>query len=115
MAGHSKWANIKHRKGRQDEKKQKIFSKFIRELTVASRLGGPIAADNPRLRLALDKALGANMPKDTIDRAIARGAGNSEADNLEEIKYEGYGPNGCLLYTSPSPRDRTRSRMPSSA
>ena len=63
MAGHSKWANIKHRKGRQDEKKQKIFSKFIRELTVASRLGGPIAADNPRLRLALDKALGANMPK----------------------------------------------------
>ena len=64
MAGHSKWANIKHRKGRQDEKKQKIFSKFIRELTVASRLGGPIAADNPRLRLALDKALGANMPKD---------------------------------------------------
>ena len=147
MAGHSKWANIKHRKGRQDEKKQKIFSKFIRELTVASRLGGPIAADNPRLRLALDKALGANMPKDTIDRAIARGAGNSEADNLEEIKYEGYGPNGvailidamtdnrnrtvaevrhaftkaggslatCLLYPSPSPRDRTRTRMPTSA
>ena len=97
MAGHSKWANIKHRKGRQDEKKQKIFSKFIRELTVASRLGGPIAADNPRLRLALDKALGANMPKDTIDRAIARGAGNSEADNLEEIKYEGYGPKGIAV------------------
>ena len=87
MAGHSKWANIKHRKGRQDEKKQKIFSKFIRELTVASRLG-VIAADNPRLRLALDKALGANMPKDTIDRAIARGAGNSEADNLEEINMK---------------------------
>ena len=109
MAGHSKWANIKHRKGRQDEKKQKIFSKFIRELAVASRLGGPIAADNPRLRLALDKALGANMPKDTIDRAIARGAGNSEADNLEEIKYEGYGPNGVaiLVETMTDNRNRT--------
>jgi len=108
MAGHSKWANIKHRKGRQDEKKQKIFSKFIRELTVASRLGGPIAADNPRLRLALDKALGANMPKDTIDRAIARGAGNSEADNLEEIKYEGYGPNGVAILIDAMTDNRNR-------
>ena len=78
MAGHSKWANIKHRKGRQDEKKQKIFSKLIRELTVASKLGGSEVSDNPRLRLALDKALGANMPKDTIERAIARGAGDSD-------------------------------------
>ena len=97
MAGHSKWANIKHRKGRQDEKKQKIFSKLIRELTVASKLGGSEVSDNPRLRLALDKALGANMPKDTIERAIARGAGDSDSENLEEISYEGYGPNGVAI------------------
>ena len=84
MAGHSKWANIKHRKGRQDEKRQKVFSKLIRELTVAAKLGGPEPGDNPRLRLALDKALGANMPKDTIERAIARGSGDQEAENLEE-------------------------------
>ena len=97
MAGHSKWANIKHRKGRQDEKRQKIFSKLIRELTVASKLGGPESTDNPRLRLALDKALGANMPKDTIERAIARGSGDQETDNLEETIYEGYGPNGVAI------------------
>ena len=97
MAGHSKWANIKHRKGRQDEKKQKIFSKLIREITVASKLGGAEASDNPRLRLALDKALGANMPKDTIERAISRGAGDSDSGNLEEITYEGYGPNGVAI------------------
>ena len=97
MAGHSKWANIKHRKGRQDEKKQKIFSKLIREITVASKLGGAEASDNPRLRLALDKALGANMPKDTIERAISRGSGDSESENLEEITYEGYGPNGVAV------------------
>ena len=97
MAGHSKWANIKHRKGRQDEKKQKIFSKLIREITVASKLGGVEASDNPRLRLALDKALGANMPKDTIERAISRGAGDSDSGNLEEITYEGYGPNGVAV------------------
>jgi len=97
MAGHSKWANIKHRKGRQDEKKQKIFSKLIREITVASKLGGAEASDNPRLRLALDKALGANMPKDTIERAISRGAGDLDSGNLEEITYEGYGPNGVAV------------------
>ena len=97
MAGHSKWANIKHRKGRQDEKKQKIFSKLIREITVASKLGGAEASDNPRLRLALDKALGANMPKDTIERAISRGAGDSDSGNLEEITYEGYGTNGVAV------------------
>ena len=97
MAGHSKWANIKHRKGWQDEKKQKIFSKLIREITVASKLGGAEASDNPRLRLALDKALGANMPKDTIERAISRGAGDSDSGNLEEITYEGYGPNGVAV------------------
>ena len=87
MAGHSKWANIKHRKGRQDEKRQKVFSKLIRELTVAAKLGGPEPGDNPRLRLALDKALGANMPKDTIERAIARGSGDQEAENLEAVSY----------------------------
>ena len=97
MAGHSKWANIKHRKGRQDEKRQKVFSKLIRELTVAAKLGGAEPGDNPRLRLALDKALGANMPKDTIERAIARGSGDQEAENLEETIYEGYGPNGVAI------------------
>ena len=79
------------------KKKQKIFSKLIREITVASKLGGAEASDNPRLRLALDKALGANMPKDTIERAISRGAGDSDSGNLEEITYEGYGPNGVAV------------------
>ena len=97
MAGHSKWANIKHRKGRQDEKRQKVFSKLIRELTVAAKLGGSEPGDNPRLRLALDKALGANMPKDTIERAVARGSGDQESENLEETIYEGYGPNGVAI------------------
>ena len=91
MAGHSKWANIKHRKGRQDAKRGKIFTKIIRELTVAAKHGGPVPADNPRLRLAVDKALTANMSRDVIDRAIARGAGNNEADNVAELSYEGYG------------------------
>ena len=203
MAGHSKWANIKHRKARQDAKKGKVYTKLIREITVAAKSGGPLPEDNPRLRLALDKANAENMPKDTINRAIQRGAGNDDNANLEEVVYEGYGPSGvailvetmtdnrnrtvaevrhafskfggnlgtdgsvsylfnkigiihlnkefseeeimdfvieyeaddfieedefyeivtspsslhaiCLLYTSPSPRDRTRSRMPSSA
>ena len=97
MAGHSKWANIKHRKGRQDAKRGKIFSRLIRELTVSSKLGGPNPDDNPRLRTALDKALGANMPKDTIERAIQRGAGGSESENLEEITFEGYGPGGVAI------------------
>ena len=97
MAGHSKWANIKHRKGRQDAKRGKIFSRLIRELTVASRLGGPIAEDNPRLRTALDKALSANMPKDTIERAIQRGSGSAEGDDLEETTFEGYGPGGVAI------------------
>ena len=97
MAGHSKWANIKHRKGRQDEKRQKVFSKLIRELTVAAKLGGSEPGDNPRLRLALDKALAANMPKDTIERAVARGSGDQESENLEETIYEGYGPNGVAI------------------
>lgn len=97
MAGHSKWANIKHRKGRQDAKRGKIFSRLIRELTVASRLGGPVAEDNPRLRTALDKALSANMPKDTVERAIQRGSGSAEGDDLEETTFEGYGPGGVAI------------------
>ncbi|MDG2060527.1 MAG: YebC/PmpR family DNA-binding transcriptional regulator [SAR86 cluster bacterium] len=97
MAGHSKWANIKHRKGRQDAKRGKVFSRLIRELTVAARLGGPSPEDNPRLRTALDKALSANMPKDTIDRAIQRGAGGGEGENLEEVLYEGYGAGGVAI------------------
>jgi YebC/PmpR family DNA-binding regulatory protein len=97
MAGHSKWANIKHRKAGQDAKRAKIFTKIIRELTVAAKLGGGDVADNPRLRAVVDKALSANMTRDTIDRAVARGAGSSENENLEELVYEGYGPNGVAI------------------
>ena len=97
MAGHSKWANIKHRKGRQDAKRGKIFSVLIRELTVAAKLGGGAPEDNPRLRTAIDKALSANMNKDTIERAIQRGAGGLEGENLEEVTYEGYGPGGIAV------------------
>ena len=109
MAGHSKWANIKHQKGRQDEKRQKVFSKLIREITVAARLGGPDAADNPRLRLALDRAFRSNMPKDTIERAVSRGAGVTESENLQEVLYEGYGPGGVaiLVETMTDNRNRT--------
>ena len=184
MAGHSKWANIKHRKARQDASRGKVWTKVIREITVAAK-GGPDPDDNPRLRLALEKANSANMPKDTIKRAIEKGSGTGETGTLEEIVFEGYGPGGvailvetmtdnrnrtvsdvrhafskyggnlgtdgsvaylfkklglihiskdfsdeklmdlviesgaldytCLLYTSPSPRDMRRSRMPSSA
>ncbi len=97
MAGHSKWANIKHRKAGQDAKRAKIFTKLIRELTVAAKLGGGEVSDNPRLRAAVDKALSANMTRDTIDRAIARGAGSNENENMEELVYEGYGPNGVAI------------------
>lgn len=97
MAGHSKWANIKHRKAAQDAKRGKIFTKLIREITVAAKLGGGVVEDNPRLRAAVDKALGANMTRDTIDRAIKRGAGQDDADNLEEITYEGYAPGGVAV------------------
>lgn len=98
MAGHSKWANIKHRKGAQDIKRGKIFTKLIREITVATRAGAsgdPQA--NPRLRVAMDKALQQNMPKDTIERAIKRGMGDNDADNLEEVRYEGYAPGGVAI------------------
>ena len=97
MAGHSKWANIKHRKAAQDAKRGKIFTKLIRELTVAAKEGGGNPEDNPRLRAAVDKALGANMKKDTVEKAIARGAGGGEGDNYDELTYEGYGPNGVAI------------------
>jgi len=97
VAGHSKWANIKHRKGRQDAKRGKVFSVLIRELTVAAKLGGGVADDNPRLRTAIDKALAANMTKDTIERAVQRGAGGLEGENLEEVSFEGYGPGGIAI------------------
>lgn len=96
MAGHSKWANIRHRKAAQDAKRGKVFTKIIRELVVAAKKG-PDPDDNPSLRAVIDKALGANMKRDTIDKAIARGAGNHEGDNYEEVTYEGYGINGVAV------------------
>ena len=108
MAGHSKWANIKHRKARQDAKRAKIWTKVIRELTVAARLGGGEPADNPRLRVALDNALSVNMPRDTIDRAIARGAGGLEGGNVEELVYEGYGPGGVAVLLEVMTDNRNR-------
>jgi YebC/PmpR family DNA-binding regulatory protein len=97
MAGHSKWANIQHRKKAQDAKRGKIFTKLIREITVAARMGGGDPGSNPRLRLAIDKALSQNMTKDTIERARKKGEGSSEGDALAEIRYEGYGPNGVAV------------------
>lgn len=97
MAGHSKWANIKHRKGRQDAKRGKVFSVLIREITVAAKLGGGMPEDNPRLRTAIEKALAANMTRDTIDRAVQRGAGGEDGENLEEDMFEGYGPGGVAI------------------
>ena len=97
MAGHSKWANIQHRKGRQDAKRGKLFTKLIREITVAANLGGGEPNANPRLRAAIDNGLSNNMTKDTIDRAIKRGAGGDDSGNVDEIRYEGYGPGGVAL------------------
>lgn len=108
MAGHSKWANIKHRKARQDASRGKLWTKLIREITVAARQGGGEIADNPRLRAAVDKAMGANMPKDTIERAITRGAGGSEGDQVEELTYEGYGPGGVAIYVEAMTDNRNR-------
>lgn len=96
MAGHSKWANIQHRKRAQDARRGKVFTKLIREITVAAKRGAD-PAGNPALRLAIDRALAANMPKDTITRAIRRGSGELGADNVEEIRYEGYGPGGVAI------------------
>lgn len=97
MAGHSKWANIKHRKAKEDAKKGKVFTKIIREIISATKQGEPDPNSNPRLRAAVEKALSANMTKDTINRAIERGAGNSDAGNMEEITYEGYGVGGVAV------------------
>jgi YebC/PmpR family DNA-binding regulatory protein len=108
MAGHSKWANIQHRKGRQDEKRGKIFTRLIKEITVAARLGGSDISANPRLRLAVDKAMANNMPKDTIERAIKRGSGELDGVNYEEIRYEGYGINGAAVIVDCLTDNRTR-------
>ncbi|MEN8174912.1 MAG: YebC/PmpR family DNA-binding transcriptional regulator [Pseudomonadota bacterium] len=108
MAGHSKWANIKHKKAATDKKRGKIWTKLIREVTVAARAGGGDADSNPRLRLAIDKAQNANMPKDTIERAVKRGAGGEEGDNYDEIRYEGYGPGGTALIVDCMTDNRNR-------
>lgn len=108
MAGHSKWANIQHRKGAQDKKRGKIFTKLIKEITVSARIGGADANANPRLRLAIDKALGQNMPKDNIERAIKRGTGDMEGVNYEEIRYEGYGPGGVAVMVDCMTDNRNR-------
>ena len=97
MAGHSKWANIQHRKGAQDKKRGKLFTKLIREITVAAKMGGGDLAANPRLRLAVDKAKGQSMPKDNIERAIKRGSGDLDGAEFQEIRYEGYGPGGSAV------------------
>jgi YebC/PmpR family DNA-binding regulatory protein len=108
MAGHSKWANIQHRKGRQDAKRGKIFTRLIKEITVAARLGGGDPDTNPRLRLAMDKAYDNNMPKDNVERAIKRGSGELEGVNYEEIRYEGYGIGGAAVMVDCMTDNRTR-------
>lgn len=108
MAGHSKWANIKHRKAAQDAKRGKIFTRLIREITIAARLGGGLPEDNPRLRAAIDKAFDANMTKDTIERAIKRGAGGDDDSNLDELTYEGYAPGGVAVLVEVMTDNRNR-------
>lgn len=108
MAGHSKWANIQHRKNAQDNKRGKIFTKLIREITVAARVGGPDPASNPRLRTALEEANASNMAKDTVDRAIKRGAGGGDEETSEEIRYEGYGPAGIAFVVDCLTNNRNR-------
>src|ERR1700754_2206337 len=108
MSGHSKWANIKHKKAATDAKRGKIFTRLIKEITVAARLGGGDASMNPRLRLAIDKATAQNMPKDTIQRAAARGAGGLEGVSYEEIRYEGYGINGAAVIVDCMTDNRVR-------
>lgn len=108
MAGHSKWANIQHRKNAQDAKRGKIFTKLIREITVAARLGGAEASNNPRLRAAIATALSHNMSRDTIERAIKKGAGGLEGANVEEITYEGYGAGGVAVYVECMTDNRNR-------
>lgn len=108
MAGHSKWANIQHRKGRQDEKRGKIFSRLAKEITVAAKLGGGDPAFNPRLRLAIDKAKAENMPNDNIDRAVKKGTGELEGVNYEAVRYEGYGPGGAPVIVDCLTDNKTR-------
>lgn len=109
MAGHSKWANIKHKKAANDKKRAKVWTKIIREITVAAREGDTSDPNaHPRLRLAVDKALGANMPKDTIERACKRGAGETDGANYEEIRYEGYGPGGIAILADCMTDNRNR-------
>jgi YebC/PmpR family DNA-binding regulatory protein len=108
MAGHSKWANIQHRKGRQDAKRGKIFTRLIKEITVAARMGGGDPDMNPRLRLAVDKATDNNVPKDNIERAMKRGSGGMDGANYEQIRYEGYGPAGAAVLVDCLTDNRTR-------
>ncbi len=108
MAGHSKWANIQHRKGRQDAKRGKIFTRLIKEITVAARMGGGDPTMNPRLRLAVDKAYENNMPKDNVERAIKRGSGGMEGADYEKIRYEGYGANGAAVIVDTLTDNRIR-------
>ena len=108
MAGHSKWANIQHRKGAQDKKRGKLFTKLIREITVAAKIGGGDLNANPRLRLAVDKAKGQSMPKDNIERAIKRGAGELDGVDYLEIRYEGYGPGGAAVMVDCMTDNRNR-------
>lgn len=108
MAGHSKWANIQHRKGAQDKKRGKLFTKLIREITTAARIGGGDIAANPRLRLAVDKAKAQSMPRDNIDRAIRKGAGELDGDAFQEIRYEGYGPGGTAVMVDCMTDNRNR-------
>jgi YebC/PmpR family DNA-binding regulatory protein len=108
MAGHSKWANIQHRKGRQDAKRGKIFTRLIKEITVAARLGGGDPGSNPRLRLAMDKAYDNNMPKDNVERAIKRGTGDLEGVSYEEVRYEGYGIAGAAVMVDCLTDNKTR-------
>lgn len=108
MAGHSKWANIKHKKAASDAKKGKVWSRVIKEIVVATRMGGGDPGSNPRLRLAVDKAADANMPKENVQRAIARGTGSLEGANYEEIRYEGYGINGVAIIVDCMTENRVR-------
>ncbi|MDO8437170.1 MAG: YebC/PmpR family DNA-binding transcriptional regulator [Nitrosomonadaceae bacterium] len=108
MAGHSKWANIKHKKAATDAKRGKIFTRLIKEITVAARLGGGDSASNPRLRLAIDKAYEQNMPKDNVERAVKRGSGELDGVNYEEVRYEGYGIAGAAVLVDCMTDNRVR-------
>ena len=108
MAGHSKWHNIQHRKGAQDAKRGKVFTKLIKEIVVAAKMGGGVIENNPSLRAIIDKALAANMKRDTIDNAVKRGAGDLDGDNYEEVRYEGYGLGGTAIMVDCLTDNRTR-------